>query len=158
MDPNTDNMFFQALQAQLPNLKTQAQLNAFMAAFDALRLVLDATFGGDKMAATQAKEALLQALDVAEKVTSIGESLRDVPEAATGPQAAQFIDPPKQFHEHDVHRALLAQLEQIQAMPDLETWYAGTKAQRDEVVSPSLRNVLYDAIRAKRNALQGPQS
>ena len=155
MDNSSDNLFFQALQSQIPNLKTQAQLNAFMASFDALRLVLDATFAGDTLAAETAKGALMQALDVAEKVTTIGQSLRDVPEAAVGPQASQFVQPPQQFHEHDVQRELLAQLSRIPDKATLEEWYTATKSRRDTIVSASLRNVLYDAIRDKRNSFLG---
>lgn len=150
-----DNLFLEAIKASVPNLKTQAQFNSFMAAFDALRMTLNCTFGGDGAGAEKGKDALLQALDVAEKITSICDRLREVPDASTSPEAAQFTAPPKEFHEHDVQKRLLLELERVRDYDEMCDWYERSKPRRDAVVSPLLRNVLMDAIRDKRTLLKG---
>jgi hypothetical protein len=157
LPPEAEKMMMEALKAQVPGLQTQAQLNAFMAAFDALRLHLGHIFSSAPAdQKTQSYAALLSSLDVAQKVTDVVERLREVPEAAqAGGAASQFVDPPKQFGEYDTQKQLMMELETIGTYENLATWYEANRKRIDEVVSPPLRNALLDAIRTKRNALKG---
>jgi hypothetical protein len=151
IDPT--NLIIQAMRQQMPGLRTQAQFNAFMAAFDALRVHLNFVFEGNTEKATEAKQALESAIEFAAKATEVSDQLRDVPEAATSPAAQEFKNPPAQFQEYDVQKSLLVQLARIETLPELTQWYNDTKEQRDRVVSQSLRNVLMDEIRRKKVAL-----
>lgn len=155
-DPEADptRLVMQAMRQQMPALKTQAQFNAFMAAFDALRLTLNATFEGDAAKAIEGRSALNMALDVAVQVTEVGNQLRDVPEAATSKAADQFKNPPVHFHEYDEQKALLTELEAVVSEANLRVWYEATKSRRDKVVSQGLRNHLIDAIRNKSLTFQ----
>lgn len=152
MDPML--MVMQALRQTMPGIKTQAQFNAFMAAFDALRVTVNSLCEGDAVKAAEGRKALDMALDLAAKVTQVTEQLRDVPEAATSKAAEEFKKPPAEFGEYDVQRKLLTELEAITSDADLTEWYARTKEQRDSVKSQTLRNALIDAIRNKKLAYQ----
>lgn len=151
---NPEQLMAQALKQQMPGLQTQAQYNVTMTAFDALRVHLNAVFMSDKELADKSKETLFKALDGALQVTEISQKLGHVPEAATSAVAEDFKQPPKQFHEYDVQRALLTELEQITSLPQFDQWYIANRARLEMVVSPSFRNGLFDAIRAKRAGLQ----
>lgn len=153
MTPATPEGMLEAVRASVPNLKTQAQLNAYMAAFDALRFTLDAIYAQDELREKAAREALDKAFDVARKATDIGKKLEDVPPEERGPASAMFTKPPAEFQEYDVQKRLLVELEGLTALTDLSEWYERTKEDRDRVVSQSLRNVLIDAIRNKRLSL-----
>lgn len=144
----------QALGSQIPNLKTQAQFNVFIAAFDAFRLCMDAAFSGDKAALAKGKETLERSFDAAEQSRDIAEKLKDVPEAAESDEAKEHKDPPKQFKEYDVQKQLMLELTVIQTPDELSEWYEKKKSEMDQVVSATLRNELFDAIRNKKHALQ----
>lgn len=144
-----DQMMVEAMKQSMPALKTQAQFNAFMAAFDALRFTMNSIFEGDHAKAFQGRETLSKTFELAQKVTEVAEKLRDVPEAA-GPSAATFVEPPVQFHEYDVQKQLLLELETIGTLDTLAAWYQESRSEIDKVVSQELRNVLLDAVRAKK--------
>ena len=150
---NPEQLMAQALRQQMPGLQTQAQYNVTMTAFDALRVHLNAVFMSDKELAAKSKDALLKALEGAVQATELSQKLGHVPEAATSTAAEEFKQPPKQFHEYDVQRALLTELEQIRSAPQFEQWYIANRSRIDTVVSPSYRNVLFDAIREKKGSL-----
>lgn len=156
MTPEMEKVYREALRVQIPALQTQAQYNAFVAAFDAFRFKLNAIFANDAAKEVEASKALDAAFDVARKMTEITEKLRDVPEAATGPNAAMFTQAPAEFQEHDIQKALLSELEKCDSLDELNDWYNATptKQRRDRVVSQQLRNVLIDSIRAKQTALK----
>jgi len=154
MNPTQDMV--EALRASIPNLKTQAQFTAFMSAFDALRFTLDAIYAGDEAREKQGLETLDKAFDVARKATDIGKKLEEVPPEHRGPASQQFTSPPAELQEYDLQKRLLFELEQITTLDDLSTWYERTKADRDKVVSQSLRNILLDEVRSKRAKLTQP--
>jgi len=143
-----------ALQAQMPGLKTQAQFNVFMLAFDALRVQLDAIFIGDSNREEQGREALNKALDAARQVTDLGNKFQEVPEAAKT-ASNPFVRPPDNAMEYDTQKKLLSELHGIATTPGLQEWYERTKTERDSISSQTLRNILIDAIREKRQSLKG---
>ena len=157
MTPEMEQQVLEAMRSQVPALQTQAQYNAFIAAFDAFRFKMNSIFSGDAAREAEATKTMETAFDVAHKVTDIVAKLRDVPEAAQGPAAAMFTQAPVQLQEHDVQRTLLAELDKCETLDELNAWYNATptKERRDRVVSQQLRNVLLDTIRAKKNALTG---
>jgi hypothetical protein len=140
----------QALQSQLPGLKTQAQLNAFMAGFDALRLVMGSIFQGDVAAETKALEALAQIFELARSSTQLSNQYAEAPEVAST-VSNPYTQPPKSVAEYDIQRKLLSELAAITSDDDLQVWYAKSRPEQDLVISQSLRNVLFDAIRAKKS-------
>lgn len=156
--PPADEAMAKAIMGQIPGCETQAQFNAMLACFDALRLLLTAIFTGSKSSEVESHKALAKALEVAMTATEISHKLKDVPEAATSKGAEEFKQPPKQFHEHDVQRELLNELATIHTVEAFSGWYASNRARMDQVASASLRNVLFDAIRAKKGEIKQQQS
>jgi hypothetical protein len=149
MDPA---MLLEALKAQVPGIKTQAQLNAFLAAFDSLRLVVSCIFNGDEKGEENALLVLKQTLDLAKKVTDLSNKYAEVPEAAQG-VSNSFTQAPNNLGEYDTQKRLLTELEEVKDLSQLTEWYARTKDDREKVVSQVMRNVLLDAIRAKKMSL-----
>lgn len=148
-----EQLMMRLLQQQMPSIKTQGHLNLFQAAFDALRTTLDGAFSGDADRARRGREALLKVLDTAGNVHEVMAKLDEMPPEARSDAANEFLQPPKQFHEYDIQRRLLVELEGLLTMAALTDWYTATKDDRDRVVSQKLRNELLDAIRAKKNIL-----
>lgn len=142
--------FMAALQQQMPALKSQAQFNAFMASFEALRAVANGIFAQDVAAASRARAALDTSFEALKKVTEVTLKLEEVPEAATSKAAEDFKRPPAQFGEYDVQRQLLSELEHLPTVSALNEWYVANRGKIDTVVSPTLRNPLLDAIRARK--------
>ena len=142
------------LKEQMPGIKSQAQYNAILGALDALRLVLNAILEGNKGKEAEARKALEIALEATAKATEITNKLESVPEAATSKKSEDFKNPPVQFHEYDIQRKLLTELERISTLSDLNKWYMNTKEQRDRVVTQNLRDILMDTIRTKKNKLE----
>jgi hypothetical protein len=58
-----------------------------------------------------------------------------------------------QFGEYDIQKKLMMDLELLTSTEALNEWYLRTKDEREKVTSQSLRNVLFDAIRCKRDDL-----
>lgn len=143
-------LFFKALQQQLPALKSQAQFTAFQASFEAFRGVMNAIFGGNALAEKEALDALGKSFDVAKKVTEVTNKLEEIPEAATSKAAEEFKQPPAEFGEYDEQRKLMTELAHIENARDLADWYKTNRARIDRVRSPSLRNPLLDAIRERK--------
>jgi hypothetical protein len=147
-----DSQFFKALQEQMPGIKSQAQLDAFLASLEALKVTVNAIHSGDKDAEAKGREALSKALDAVSKATQITEKLREVPEAATSKESEAFKVPPKEFEESDIYRGLLSELEDIRRLDVLNAWYQANRQRIDQVVSQNLRDALFDAIREKKHA------
>ena len=137
----------------MPGLKSQAQFNAFMASFDALRGVMNSIFTGDTKAEKEFLDGLMQSIDAARKMTELTDKLHDVPEASESRLADEFKNPPRQFGEYDLQRALMTELAGIGTAADLQRWWAENRKRIDDVVSPSLRNPLIDAVRDKKSKL-----
>jgi hypothetical protein len=102
---------------------------------------------------SEGKKALEMAFEAARGATTATLQLEDVPEAASSEAAKAFKETPAQFTELEDQRRLLAELEALTDLSDLNTWYADTKARRDRIVTQKLRNELLDAIRAKKHNL-----
>lgn len=144
------HMLVEAMRATMPGLRTQAQFNAFMVAFDALRMTANAIFEGDAQKTSQGEDAVRTAIAALKQATDVSAKLRDVPEAATSKAAEDFKRPPVQFGEREAQKRLLDDLDGVRNLEDLEAWYARNRTDLDRVVSPTLRNVLFDTIRAKK--------
>jgi len=142
------------LKAQMPGIKSQAQYNAVVGAFDAIRFVLNAILTVDKNKETEARRALEMALDATTKATELTLKLEGMSEATNSKLADVFKKSPIEFHEYDIQRKLLAELERISNLNDLNNWYIRTREQRDQVITQDLRDILMDSIRAKKNALE----
>lgn len=148
-----DQLMADMLRKQMPGIKTQAQYNAVLGALDAVRLVLNAILTTDAPKEAEGRKALEMAFDVAAKATELSNKLEEVPEAATSTMAEEFKNPPAQFHEYDHQRQLLNELEAVADVDGLNAWYASTKDRRDKIVTQGLRNILMDAIRARKSVL-----
>ena len=153
-----DQGFLRVIQKSIPAMKSQAQFNAFMASFEALRGVMNAIFARDEKTERELLDALAKSIDAARKMTDITERLREVPEAAESKLADEFKNPPRQFGEYDLQRGLLSELAQVDSLEALQRWWAENRRRIDDVVSPSLRNPLIDAVRAKKEALNQSSS
>lgn len=148
-----DQGFLRVIQQSIPAMKSQAQFNAFMAAFEALRGTMNAIFAKDEKAEKEFLEALSKGIDAARKMTDITDRLHEVPEASENKLADEFKKPPRQFGEYDLQRTLMSELAQINRLEDLQRWWTENRKRIDDVVSPSLRNPLIDAVRDKKKAL-----
>lgn len=149
-NPDVGHMMAEAMKAQMPSLKTQAQFTAFMVGFDAFRLLLDSIFSGDAQREVETRDVFEKAIKAARAATEIGRKLEEIPEASRGATFSSFTRPPDEFHEYDIQKRLLIELEGIASLPQLNEWYQATKDARDRVSSQILRNVLMDSIREKR--------
>jgi hypothetical protein len=87
------------------------------------------------------------------QATHLGRKLEDVPEVATSKASNEFKRTPYEFEEYDVQQKLLEELGNITDPSGFEHWYQETKERRNSVKSDSLKNTLYDAIRARKIAL-----
>lgn len=141
------------LRETFPPDVTQAQYDAFLVAFDALAMLAAGSFARDPGRITQGREALAKACATFDEITKVAEKLREVPEAAISPAAERFKTAPVEFTEGGTHERLLRELNGISDRDELERWYASRRGDLDRVVSPALRNVLFDAIRAKKAGL-----
>lgn len=148
-----EEMMMGMLRQQVPNIKTQAQLNTFMACFDALRTCINHYFGRSPKEAQTAREALGKALDMAAKMPEIEDQLAEMPEDVKSAEAKAFTSEPKEFHEYDKQRRLLAEADATTSRGGLDEWYGKNRDTMDEIVDQRLRNELFDAIRAKRKEL-----
>lgn len=148
-----EQVMMQAIRQAMPGVQTQAQFNVVLAAFDAVKVTLNAIFLGDKARAEKGREAIQQAIETAEKVTDLSSKLGHVPEAATSKAAEEFKNPPAQFTEYDTYKGLIGELEVLASGSELSQWYTTNRARIDRVISQSLRNQLFDSIRQKQTTL-----
>lgn len=153
MPPEAARMMTEALRQSMPNLKTQAQFTAFMLAFDSFRLLCDSIFSNDRSREEDARAAFEQAIAAIQTATELGAKFEEIPLESRSTAANPFTQPPVQFQEYDIQKKLLAELTRITSIEDLRQWYDSTKPQRDQVVSQTLRNVLLDRIRQKKELL-----
>ena len=152
-DVEVDQNFVKMIQSSMPAIKSQAQFNAFLASFEALRGTMNAIFARDAKAEKEYSDALIKSFEAAKQTTEITDKLHDVPEAAESKLASEFKAPPRQFGEYDLQRTLMSELAQINDLETLTRWWTENRARIDDVVSPSLRNPLIDTVREKKNKL-----
>lgn len=152
--PDVGQMMADAMRAQMPSLKTQAQFTAFMAAFDAFRLLMDSVFSLSTSREMECRQVFEKALMAARDVTEVGQKFEEIPVEHRGAASNPFTQAPNEFHEYDTQKRLLSELSVIDDFQKLSDWYAATKGLRDRIVSQPLRNGLIDQIREKRVALQ----
>ena len=153
MPDNAMKIMAQALKQSMPHLNTQAQSTAFMISFDSFRLLCDAIFSGDPASEASTREIFDKSLDQMRTATVLTEKFKEIPEEERGPAANQFVNPPTEFGEYDLQKKLMVDLTVITTTDELNSWYAETKEDREKVVSQSLRNILFDAIRDKKAVL-----
>jgi hypothetical protein len=146
-----NQLMFQQLRQQMPGLQTQAQFEAFMLTFDALRAYMNHTFLGQKELAATSRDAVLRGLDLAADVTVLVSKLEEVPESATSSEAEKYKAPPKEFGETDLFQQFMADLDAMKTREELLRWYSVNRAKIDSIVDVKLRNELFDGIRAKQS-------
>ena len=150
---NAMTLMAQAMKQSMPELKTQVQFTAFMAGFDAFRLLCNSIFASDKALEEQSLEALEKALESMRVATKLSNQFQEIPENERSPSASQFVETPLQFGAYDLQKKLLLELNRLTSTEDLNAWYLNTKDEREKVVSQSLRNILFDEIRVRRDFL-----
>ncbi len=148
-----NSILAQTFKNRMPGMKTQGQFSAFRGAFDAFEAVVNTIFNVDQDREVEARKLLDQAFLACKQATEISRKLEAVPEAATSKEAEEFKRPPTEFQEYDVQQQLLGELAKAQSLDELKQWYEESKLRRASVKSQSLRDILYDAIRARRLAL-----
>jgi len=149
-----ERQMLRMLAEQIPNMKTQAQLTVFMAAFDALRLILDGYFGGNLEQATQARNALDQALDMGRQTFEISSKVSEVSDATKSDTAKSFEQlQPTAVHEYDFVKAYIVKINNMTSHSELSEWYAENRTALDKILDPKLRNSVFDTIRAKQRTL-----
>lgn len=141
------------IRTHVPHLQTQAQLDLFMMAFNAFTLTFDSYYAGNPEAAEHARASLNKTLDLAQEVTRLSDQVSEMPPEARSEAASQYVDSPKQFTEADTKAALMAELEALTTKVGLNEWYTSERKRIDGVVSKTLRDELFDAIRAKQQSL-----
>lgn len=155
LPPEASQLFAQALRQSMPNLKTQAQLTAFMIGFDAFRQYVDALCSGDVALEGMSRETFDKAIGAIREATLLSRKIEEIPPEERGPSSSSLVQPPMEFEEVDVQKTLLRELNDITSLPELQEWYLRTKGDREIIVSQLLRNVLLDAVRGKKKALGG---
>lgn len=148
------DMMIEMLRQQVPNLKTQAHFNTFMACFDAMRHTLDAYFRGDLKAAAQSRDALNTGLDMAGQLKTVADQVAEIPEEERSKAAQEHVAPPAQYTEGAESQVLTQELSDIKTLARLNEWYETNRMRIDKIVDLDLRNTLFDAIRLKRNELR----
>jgi len=152
--PDVMRMMAEAMQKQMPSLKTQAQFTAFMASFDAFRLLMDSIFSQNPTREVECRDVFEKSLKAARDVTEVGAKFEEIPPEHRGKASNPFTQPPSEYHEYDIQKKLLIELQAIKTWDELQDWYTRTKDLQNRVVTQGLRNGLFDAIRLKRNELQ----
>jgi len=152
-DVEAGKAFVDLVREQLPGINTQAEYNAVVGAFGALRNTMVAILSGDKAQSANAESVLSATITAVRLAKGGSDKLRDVPEAATSEAAEAFKSAPKQFTEEATQKLLLEELAGLQDIEAFSAWYQATRDRREAVVTASLRNVLFDTIRARKLAL-----
>lgn len=148
--PDFNQAMIGAMKQQMPNLKTQAQFDLVMRIFEAVQLYLNASFGDDEQGAAHARNALNQGLDLAPKLVVMAEEAAESPEIPTNPA---YTEEPRQFTEEAICDQLMAELEGLGSVEQLQQWYGVHKSDLDRIVSQGLRNKLFDRIRDRKKEL-----
>lgn len=148
---DADQIVQKVMQETMPGIKTQAQFSAALASFDAIRLHVDAICRGDQEAIKATAEAVNKAIELVHRATALAKQTTDQDVAAK--VDPQFSEPPKEFTEQSIMDSLMSELEVLPDVAHLDQWYRAAKDRFDRIVTQSLRNTLFDAVRAKRISL-----
>lgn len=140
----------QAVEQQMPHCKTQAHFDLVLQAWEMLKVYLEAAYGFDLDGMAMARGGLNRLLDLAPQVARAHAQVQETPEAVTNPD---YVEPARELTEHHKHATLVTELEDIDSMQRLQTWYASAKPILDGIVNQALRDQIFDAIRAKKQAL-----
>lgn len=156
MNPET---MMEMLRQQLPGLKTQGQMTAFLAAQEAFFATVAAALRGDHVGYNLATGALNLGLKAVQQATELATKFEDVPPGERSEAAAEFMANPvaAQVTEYDQARALMSELERVKTTEELGVWYNGNRHRLEGVKDPTLRNNLFDMIRNRRGELSGVQ-
>lgn len=139
------------IRTHVPHLQTQAQLDIFMMAFNAFTLTFDSYFSGNLEAAEAARGSMNKALDLIQAAGNMAERVAEIPAEERSAEASKYVDAPKQFTEADEKVKLMAELDALTTHSGLSEWYRNERKRIDGVVSKTLRDELFDAIRTKQN-------
>jgi hypothetical protein len=142
------------VRQSMPGIKSQAQFDAFMSAFEGLRMYLNGIFEHSEQQEADGRRAMDQAIDAARKVTELTEKLEEVPEAATSAAAEKFKTPPAEFEESEIYQDLITELAELVTLTALTKWYDDAKPRLAKIVTQRLRNSLFDSIRRHKADLQ----
>jgi hypothetical protein len=148
--PSPVDVVRNAIEQEMPNCKTQAHFDLVLEAWTALKVYLDSAYGFDRERAEQARAGLNRLLDLAPQVAAAHAKLEENPEATTN---RDYLEPARELSEHQKQQTLMTELQGIDSMERLQTWYATVKPALDSIVSQKLRDDLFDAIRMKKRAL-----
>jgi len=141
------------MRLHVPSIQTQSHFDVFMSAFKALTLAVDSYFSGNFEAGDKARDALGISLDMAKRVSEVEAKIHEIPPEQRSPEAAMFVEPPKEFKEVEEQRRLLAELDAVPTQEDLNSWYKSERLRIDSVVTKKYRDELFDAIRDRQRAL-----
>lgn len=151
--PKTPNMA-ELIRQMVPSIRTQAQYDLYMTAFQGLSMLMEAYYSHRDADAAKIREGLNQILDRAARVADVTEKAAEIPLEQQSAGMRDFTQPPAQYTEVEDQRRLLAELESQTTPTDLNTWYQSERPRFDKVVTPKYRNELFDAIRAKKSSLE----
>lgn len=149
----TDNDLFNLIKLQVPNLKTQAQFDAYRIAFESLSYMANAYYGGQEETALRAYDALEDAIKAIREAAVLAQRVDAIPVEERSQRMNDLTGPPREFQEVEEQRRLLDELEALTTSQELTQWYSDSRKRMDIVVSQPYRNQLFDAIRAKQQAL-----
>lgn len=147
------NDMLSLIRTHVPHLKSEAQLDVFMLAFNAFTLTFDSYFAGNPEAGDKARTTMDKALDLAQKFGRMEAQVAEIPLEERSAEASKFVDAPKQFTEVDEKNRLMTELGALMTKSGLNEWYRSERKRIDGVVSKTLRDELFDAIRAKQSQL-----
>jgi len=139
------------IRTHVPHLQTEAQLDIFMTAFNAFTLTFDSYFANNPEAALKARATVNQALDLAQQAGTVAQQVAEMPAEDRSSEAQKFVETPRLFTEADEKVRLLAELGTLTSKNELNNWYRNERKRIDGVVSKTLRDELFDAIRIKHS-------
>lgn len=156
-DTNRETMqqdLISAIRTHVPNIRTQAQLDLFMSAFNALALTFDLYYAPvpDEESAERARNALNTGLDLAKKLRDMSSQVGEIPPEQRSKDAEAFVAAPKEFTEIEEQRRLLAELDAVKSLAELNAWYNTNRQRMESIVTLVYRNELFDSIREKKGA------
>lgn len=146
----SEQQMIEMLRAKIPNLRTRTQLDLFEMAFEALCFALNSYYSGDLEMGHKAKDGVMKALTIAERLHEVEARVQEIPEDQRS-QNAQNVVVPISAESAEAER-LLEELEGITSAEELAKWYQANRSRLDTITTPGHRNRVFDAIRAKRDS------
>lgn len=151
------------LKAHVPNLKTEAQFDMALAAFELLQVIVSKSC--DPLEALAYQEGingppvanlrgrLQKLLETLGKTNEMAEKIQEIPPEERSKTQKAYVSPPFTFLESDVAAELVAALSKMSTEEDIKQWYAANKAVIDSL-KVNARNKVFDAIRARNIELK----